>query len=91
MDGLDIFWFVTGLIKFFGNVAYIHPKEICDRFHGFAIMIFKLVEGADPSLCPVAMETIGFIGSTPEGKLALQKQGEISVLWWSVFVRHKNY
>ena len=68
-----------GLVKFFGNVAHQQPKEICGRFQHFICLVFSLADGDDPNLQVIAMETIGFIGESPEGKLALEKQGKCIV------------
>ena len=39
-------------------------------------MLFSLLENPDLTLRTIAIETIGFIGLTPEGKMALQKHGQ---------------
>ncbi|CAH1787157.1 unnamed protein product, partial [Owenia fusiformis] len=64
---------LPGLIKFFGNVARIHPNEICDQFKAFTNTLFGLVTSPDQSLKGIAIETVGVIGERPEGKLALEK------------------
>ena len=66
----------VGLMKFFGGLARFHPKEVLGHFHTFMGMVFaSIADQGDPSVKGLAIDTIGFIGSTPEGKSALDKQG----------------
>ncbi|XP_076455116.1 26S proteasome non-ATPase regulatory subunit 5-like [Babylonia areolata] len=67
---------LPGLMKFFGGLARFHPKEVLGHFQTFVGLVFASVCGhGEPSVRGLAMETVGFIGSTPEGKRALDKQG----------------
>lgn len=67
---------LPGLMKFFGGLARFHPKEVLNHFHTFMGVVFTSIsERGDPSIKGLAIDTIGFIGSTPEGKSALSKQG----------------
>jgi 26S proteasome non-ATPase regulatory subunit 5 len=63
-------------VKFFGGIARVHPKEVCHRNSAFLKTVFNLVTGGDETLMTVAVETIGFIGKTVEGKLALEKHSK---------------
>ena len=63
-------------MKFFGNVAHLYPKEVCGRFQDFVGLLFRLLHHPDISLVSLAMETLGVIGNTIEGKQALEKLGK---------------
>ncbi|XP_060078581.1 26S proteasome non-ATPase regulatory subunit 5-like [Ylistrum balloti] len=64
---------LPGLIKFFGGMARFHPKEVCSEKSIF--MNTVLDNTRNPALSNMAIQTVGFIGSTPEGKVALDKWG----------------
>ncbi|KAL3871455.1 hypothetical protein ACJMK2_039451 [Sinanodonta woodiana] len=68
---------VPGLMKFFGCIARVHPKEVCSRNRNFVNIVFSNLSSKDESLCNIAIQTVGLIGSTLEGKLALEKLGPI--------------
>nr|KAG5705807.1 hypothetical protein BaRGS_027466 [Batillaria attramentaria] len=68
----------SGLLKFFGGLARFHPKEVLNHFQVFVGMVFAAVGGeGDASIRGLAIDTIGFIATTPEGKAALNKQGNM--------------
>ncbi|XP_033732303.1 26S proteasome non-ATPase regulatory subunit 5-like [Pecten maximus] len=62
---------LPGLIKFFGGMARFHPKEVCSEKSLF--MNTVLDNTRNPAMTSMAIQTLGFIGSTPEGKVALDK------------------
>ncbi|CAG5116735.1 unnamed protein product [Candidula unifasciata] len=66
---------LPGLVKFFGGLAKNHPKEVLSRFDHFVRLVLNHVTEGDQNLRTVSVETVGFIASTPEGKLALEKIG----------------
>ncbi|XP_045203324.2 26S proteasome non-ATPase regulatory subunit 5-like [Mercenaria mercenaria] len=67
---------VPGLIKFFGCVARIHPKEVMTANETFVSTVFtNLSAPQSDSMHSLAIQTVGFIGSSVEGKLALEKLG----------------
>ncbi|XP_054272652.1 26S proteasome non-ATPase regulatory subunit 5 [Macrosteles quadrilineatus] len=68
---------LSGLIKFFGNVAQLRPQETFRDYPRAIETIFKTLNSDDQSLVCVALETIGFIGTTPAGKRTLHKQGTV--------------
>ena len=64
-------------MKFFGGLARFHPKEVLNHFNTFLSTVFQSIGGqGDPNIRGLAVDTIGFIGLTPEGKSALSKQGK---------------
>lgn len=64
-----------GLIKFFGNVSQLRPRETFQDYPKVVEKIFRSTNESDPSLVCVALETVGYIATTPSGKLTLHKQG----------------
>ncbi|KAK7495734.1 hypothetical protein BaRGS_00012954 [Batillaria attramentaria] len=71
-------YLLPGLLKFFGGLARFHPKEVLNHFQVFVGMVFAAVGGeGDASIRGLAIDTIGFIATTPEGKAALNKQGNM--------------
>ncbi|RUS84628.1 hypothetical protein EGW08_007600, partial [Elysia chlorotica] len=71
-------WYIDNwLIKFFGGLAKNHPKEVLSKFEHFVRLVLSNVGDGDPNLRGVSIDTVGLIASTPEGKAALDKLGEI--------------
>ncbi|XP_052219531.1 26S proteasome non-ATPase regulatory subunit 5-like [Dreissena polymorpha] len=67
---------IPGLIKFFGCVARLYPKEVCSQNESFVATVFNnLSSPENPSMLSLAVQTVGFIGSSIEGKMALEKLG----------------
>jgi hypothetical protein len=66
-------------VKFFGGVAYLQPKEVCQRHPGFLPLVFNLHENHDPSTRGLAAETLGLIGRMVDGKRLLEQQGNLSL------------
>ena len=71
----------AGLIKFFGGLAKNHPKEVLSKFDHFVRLVLSNVGDGDPNLRGVSIDTVGLIASTPEGKMALEKLGKITVVF----------
>jgi len=64
-------------VKFFGCMAKIHPKEVCSTNEAFVTTVFtNLATPESESMLSLSIQTIGFIGSTIDGKLALEKLGK---------------
>ncbi|KAK2168053.1 hypothetical protein LSH36_21g11000 [Paralvinella palmiformis] len=66
---------LPGLVKFFGAVAYLVPKEVCQQHPSFLSLVFSLHENHDPSTRGLAAETVGMVGRKIEGKHLLEQQG----------------
>nr|XP_054769978.1 26S proteasome non-ATPase regulatory subunit 5-like [Lytechinus pictus] len=64
------------IIKFFGTVAHFDPKEVTEKHGSFLRITFELLPSDDPALGCIAVETVGFVGRTVEGKQTLDKQGQ---------------
>ena len=71
----DTLVFVAGLIKFFGNVAQLWPKEVFAEYPNVVTALFETFDNPDLVLLGVAMETVGYIGTSVEGKYMLDSLG----------------
>lgn len=64
-------------MKFFGKLAIMDsPQQVCETFPVFLNKVFEMALDADPVMIGVALDTLGLLGSTVEGKQVLQKTGQ---------------
>lgn len=64
-------------MKFFGNLAIMDsPQQVCETYPAFQNKVFEMALDPDPVMIGVAMDTLGLLGSTVEGKQVLQKTGQ---------------
>ncbi|EHB01839.1 26S proteasome non-ATPase regulatory subunit 5 [Heterocephalus glaber] len=69
-------FYLPGFVKFFGNLAVMDsPQQICERYPVFVEKVFEMTESQDPTMIGVAVDTIGILGSSVEGKQVLHKIG----------------
>ncbi|XP_072310733.1 26S proteasome non-ATPase regulatory subunit 5 [Eucyclogobius newberryi] len=69
--------YLPGLVKFFGNVAIMDsPQQVCETYPAFQNKVFEMALGSDPAMIGVALDTLGLLGSTVEGKQVLHKTGD---------------
>uniref|UniRef100_UPI003AAE34B6 26S proteasome non-ATPase regulatory subunit 5 isoform X1 n=1 Tax=Centroberyx gerrardi TaxID=166262 RepID=UPI003AAE34B6 len=69
--------YLPGLVKFFGNLAIMDsPQQVCETYPAFQNKVFEMALDPDPAMIGVALDTLGLLGSTVEGKQVLQKTGE---------------
>jgi len=68
---------LPGLIKFFGNVAQLWPKEVFAEYPNVVTALFETFDNPDLVLLGVAMETVGYIGTSVEGKYMLDSLGDM--------------
>ncbi|XP_051534216.1 26S proteasome non-ATPase regulatory subunit 5-like [Myxocyprinus asiaticus] len=69
--------YLPGLVKFFGSLAIMDsPQQVCEKYPVFLEVVFNMVMNLDPTLTPVALDTLGVLGGTVEGKQVLHKTGE---------------
>ncbi|KAM3599662.1 uncharacterized protein V6R79_009264 [Siganus canaliculatus] len=69
--------YLPGLVKFFGNLAIMDsPQQVCETYPAFQNKVFEMALDPDPVMIGVALDTLGLLGSTTEGKQVLQKTGE---------------
>ena len=62
---------LPGLIKFFGNIGHLRPKQVLSQYPAFMSTLLDITDVQDPTLRTIAFETIGYIGISLEGKQAL--------------------
>lgn len=67
----------TGYMKFIGAIAHYYPKEILEKYPTLVDLIFDTFESNDPTVLPVTLDTLGFIGTSIEGKLCLAALGKV--------------
>uniref|UniRef100_A0A8C1KV63 26S proteasome non-ATPase regulatory subunit 5 n=1 Tax=Cyprinus carpio TaxID=7962 RepID=A0A8C1KV63_CYPCA len=68
--------YLPGLVKFFGSLAIMDsPQQVCEKYPVFLEVVFSMAINLDPTLTPVALDTLGVLGRTVEGKQVLQKTG----------------
>ena len=72
-------------------MARLKPEEILDRYPQFIANINSFVRSDDIGLKHVAVETFGFLGSTPKGKLALQRIGEVLPVFFPPMIKRVAY
>ena len=70
----------SGLIKFFSSIAKFHPKEICARYPMFLSTVFDMMQDGDVTNQSIAVETLGFLGKSLEGKQTLDMHSKCSEL-----------
>ncbi|XP_069025467.1 26S proteasome non-ATPase regulatory subunit 5 [Embiotoca jacksoni] len=69
--------YLPGLVKFFGNLAIMEsPQQVCETYPAFLDKVFEMALDPDPAMIGVALDTLGLLGSTVEGKQILQKTGK---------------
>ena len=64
-----------GLIKFFGNVAHLRPRQVLVQYPAFIHALLDMVDSSDRTQAAIAFETIGYIGESLEGKASLAELG----------------
>ncbi|XP_066999030.2 26S proteasome non-ATPase regulatory subunit 5 [Anabrus simplex] len=67
---------LPGLIKFFGNVAQVNPKDFFSKYPSMVTALFETLDSPDMIMAGVAMETVGYIATTVEGKHMLSSLGD---------------
>lgn len=72
---------LPGFIKFFGRVAQRNPSDFTDAYPNFTSTLFNLLGGeGDEDLRTLALETVGFVATTPEGKIKLNSFGPENIV-----------
>ncbi|XP_011314087.1 26S proteasome non-ATPase regulatory subunit 5 [Fopius arisanus] len=67
---------IPGLMKFFGNVAKSRPDEIFSKYPFVILALFQVIEEDDAVLLSNALDTLGYVSSSIEGKYALESLGD---------------
>ncbi|XP_044262217.1 26S proteasome non-ATPase regulatory subunit 5 [Tribolium madens] len=64
-----------GILKFFGNMAYWKPMETLAKYPNLFQRMFNNIESNDFTIVSVSVETLGHIGLSNDGKIALDSTG----------------
>ncbi|XP_032832291.2 26S proteasome non-ATPase regulatory subunit 5 [Petromyzon marinus] len=68
--------YLPGLVKFFARLAVLEgPEALCERYPPFLAAVSSMLLGPEPGLNSVALDTIGLIARSAEGKRVLGKEG----------------
>lgn len=67
---------IPGLMKFFGNVARHWPNELFSKYPAIISALFEVIDSGDQNILGSALDTLGFVASSVEGKYALQSLGD---------------
>lgn len=84
----DLYKF-SGYLKFFGAIAHNYPNEFFERHAVVLSCLFEAFDSRDSSLLPVALDTLGFIGSTIEGKLCLAALGKSMISTEDLYILYQ--
>ncbi|XP_015123991.1 26S proteasome non-ATPase regulatory subunit 5 [Diachasma alloeum] len=68
---------IPGLMKFFGYVAKNRPDKIFSKYPIVIYSLFQVIEGDDFVLLANALDTLGHIAQSVEGKYALESLGDV--------------
>ncbi|XP_044745627.1 26S proteasome non-ATPase regulatory subunit 5 [Coccinella septempunctata] len=74
-DSIDLQLCQPGILKFFGNIGNCQPNRIIEQYSYVLKKMFENINSSDFSLVGVSLDTIGYIGSTTNGKCALDSMG----------------
>jgi len=66
---------VPGLLKFFGNIAHLRPKQMIVQHPKFMDYLLEMADSEDLTLKATSFETLGYIGVSLEGKSCLAGMG----------------
>ena len=64
-------------MKFWGNMAHLRPREVLLQYPAIVSTMVDMVQSDDVTLQTVALETLGYIGVSLEGKAALLESGNL--------------
>ena len=88
VNGQEAIYFKTPF--FLGRVAQRNPSDFTDAYPNFTSILFNLLGGeGDEDLRTLALETVGFVATTPEGKIKLNSFGPENVV--DILTRYVNY
>ncbi|XP_041970938.1 26S proteasome non-ATPase regulatory subunit 5-like [Aricia agestis] len=66
---------VPGYMRFFGSIAYHYPKDVLEKYPILTDLLFNAIESNEQVILLIALDTLGFIGATHEGKMSLAALG----------------
>ena len=68
---------LPGLVKFWGNVAHLSPGHVLNTYPEIIPTLINMISSQDTTHQTVALETVGYIGVSLEGKTALNSLGNV--------------
>ncbi|XP_045470633.1 26S proteasome non-ATPase regulatory subunit 5-like [Harmonia axyridis] len=71
-NSVDLQLCEPGILKFFGNIGYCKPNKIVEKYSYILKRMFENLNSTDYILVGVSLDSIGYIGSTVNGKHALE-------------------
>ncbi|CAG9765414.1 unnamed protein product [Ceutorhynchus assimilis] len=74
-DELKVYWCEPGILKFFGSVSQKRPHEIIVKHPKLINRLFANIESSDATVIGISLDTIGLMGQTSQGKVALASTG----------------
>lgn len=74
-NSIDLQLCEPGILRFFGNIGYCKPNQIVEKYAYVLKKMFENINYPDYTLVGVSIDTIGYIGSTTNGKCALDSLG----------------
>lgn len=63
------------ILKFFGNVTHWKPLEFLSKYPQLFDRLFANIESRDLTIVGISLDTLGHIGSSNQGKIALDSTG----------------
>lgn len=70
-DPLSASLLIPGLMKFFGNVAVVHPEKIFNAYPALINTLFNCLFSDDFQMLYTALDTLGYLAKFEHGKRAL--------------------
>lgn len=62
---------IPGLMKFFGNIAAVHPEKVINQYPAVINYLFDCLMSNDSQLLYTGLDTLGFLSRSAEGKKIL--------------------
>lgn len=67
---------IPGLMKFFGTIASKHPQKMFNNYPTIVTTLFDTIISNDMLTMPTALDTLGHLGTSMDGKLSLNNSME---------------
>jgi 26S proteasome non-ATPase regulatory subunit 5 len=81
---------IPSFIKFFGNIAIIHPSKIFNGYPKVVDALFECLLSEDYTILPISYDTLGHLGRSNEGKKYLNSVVHIKKALKSLGTSIKN-
>lgn len=67
------------------------PQQVCETYPAFLSKVFEMALDPDPAMTGVALDTLGLLGSTVEGKQVIHKTGRLVNLFFPYMIQTSSY